>query len=257
MIGPAEQAASPSRRVIRVSAADVVAGPAIENGPSLAQLESFESLGIPSVLQQAVERELTRDETTLWRGRPSRNPAVYPSNPVVARIAAGVCFALGAGILFLSLSLQAPNLGAAGRIALVGFALLFAGAFWLFGALLFRSTAGGISPQARECYVVTNRRAMIAALSLFRQPQVRSFSPLQLMGLERRDSPRLPGAGDVIFEWQLQLGKSANPVAGVQSLDGGPVVKVPVGFLHLDSARSVEALIRQTLLAPLEKHLDR
>jgi hypothetical protein len=195
----------------------------------------------------------------LWVGRPSRNSQAHPRNPMLPWIGMGL-LAL-AGVLFLTclVSAVATRFGA-GQASGCFFSVILAG---VGGVLLLISKADP-SKSCRFCYVVTNRRAMILEVSLWRRgPAAQNYLPQQLLGLERRDNAEVSGAGDLIFEYVLTLpGNSVNPLTG-SFLQQGPSVglsnapqRVPRGFLWLDQVREVEDLIRTTLLLPLEQALD-
>jgi hypothetical protein len=235
--------------VVRVTAADVLTPP--EFRPPTAQ--TLEELGIPASYRQAVEKELTRDEQMLWVGRPSRNPEVHPRNPMLQWI--------GIGMLVFAVALVLLNLLLAGGEV---FGFVFAGALGVIGLAFLIPSFVSPATTCRYCYVVTNRRALLVEISLWqRGPVARSYLPQQLVGLERRDHATVAGAGDLIFQYEFIIpGNTLNPLTGSliqQSSTGGlsnSPQRVPRGFMCLDQAREVEALIRTTLLGQLEQALD-
>jgi hypothetical protein len=82
------------------------------------------------------------------------------------------------------------------------------------------------------CYALTERRAIISEPGLVGRPKLRSYTAdsLRLMRLEEHDD----GTGDLIFE------SPPNRVG----------MDRPVGFLAVEEAREVEALVRRTLFSP-------
>jgi len=252
--GNALQPGTSSNQVLRVSAADVVAGPAAADATMSPGKQSFQELGIPSALQTAVTGELTVDEKVVWLGRPSANPALYPRNPAVAVIAAVVCLALAAGIwLFIFAkpggprSLPGPALGflAFFTVALLGFAAVF---------VLAAQGPAHTPAGCRSCYVLTNRRALVASLFPLVGATVKSWTPDRLLGFERIDAPQVAGAGDLVFGYDIRLAAKTGSLEA-QQLDG-TLAKVPFGFLKIENVRAVEKLLRDTLLLGLERKLD-
>jgi hypothetical protein len=243
--------------VVRVSPADVL--PSAGLRPPTAQ--TFEELEIPANFRQAVERELTGDETLLWVGRPSRNPQVHPQNPLLPVIGGGL-IALAVVIIVTMLVLSAGARPGGGGSNVFGF--VFAGALGVIGLAFMLPLVVNPAKACRYCYAVTNRRALLVEFSLWqRGPVARSYLPQQLLGLERRDNAAVPGAGDLIFEYEFVLpGKTINPLTGSflqQNSTGGmsnSPQRVPRGFMCLDQVREVEGLIRTTLLGQLEEALD-
>jgi hypothetical protein len=234
--------------VVRVSAADVL--PSADLRPPTAQ--TFEELGIPASYRQALEKELTRDEQLLWVGRPSRNPEVH-RNPALQW--AGIGILAFAGVLVLL------NLVLAGGEV---FGFVFAGALAVIGGAFLIPTFVSPATTCRFCYAVTNRRALLVEISLWQRGAVaRSYLPQQLLGLERRDHATVPGAGDLIFEYEFIIpGNTFNARTGslIQPTTTGGVSnapqRVPRGFLWIDQVREVEDLVRTTLLQQLEQALD-
>jgi hypothetical protein len=234
--------------VVRISAADVL--PPSNLQPPTAH--TFEELGIPASYRQAVEKELSGDEKMLWVGRPSRNPELH-RNPTLQWIGIGMLvFAAGLGVI--------NGVLAGGGL----FGFVFAGALGVIGLVFLIPTFVSPATTCRYCYVVTNRRALLVEISLWqRGPVARCYLPQKLLGLERRDHPTVPGAGDLIFEYEFIIpGNTFNARTGslIQPTTTGGVSnapqRVPRGFMHLDQARDVEDLIRTNLLLPLEEALD-
>ncbi len=239
----------------RVGAADVVAagGP-----PPTAQ--TFEDLGIPTAFRQAVEKELSADEQLLWVGRPSRHAQSHPNKKVLSLVAVGLLALAGALLVGCLGSAAAGGKLGAGQAAGCFFSVILAVA----GGMALLIARSDPSKSCRCCYAVTNRRALLVEMSVWRWgPAAQSYLPQQLLGLERRDNPERPGSGDLIFEHVLTMpGNTFNPLTGAMlqqgSIGGLSNVpqRVPRGFLWLDQVREVEGLIRTTLLRELEEALD-
>jgi hypothetical protein len=229
-----------------VTSADVVAP--VE--APLPKLQTYEELGITDVFQKAVQDELTKDEKILWLGRPTKEAAVRP--PLKALMVIGI------GLLVFAAALP---------VLFHGMPFIFPIALALFGILFlvmpkFMNAATGY----QACYVVTNRRALLfergmlgfdpqkVSLSNILGTRCRSYLPHELVGMERRNNPQAPGAGDLIFEYIFTIGQGAllNPgtTGTIQRTDVPN--RTPRGFFFLDNVDGVERLIRTALLANLE-----
>jgi hypothetical protein len=237
----------------RVSAADVVKP---GDGP-LPRLQTYEELEIADVFRKAVEEELSKDEKLVWLGRPSRNPDVHPDPTKIMTF-------IGIGVLvvavLLATVLKAP--------------IFFAVVFGLFGVLFIvapRLLKGKGIGAYQACYAVTNRRALLFergelgidegnALSLKSAfgTRCKSYLPHQLLGLERRSNAKVPGAGDLVFEYIFVVGRNVTKFPGTTGTlqQTNTPQRVPRGFFYLDNVDEVERVVRATLLANLEKKLD-
>jgi hypothetical protein len=222
---------------------------------SLPRLQSFEELGLPAPFQKAVEEELTRDEKLLWLGRPSQNQAVHPPKTVLVVVGAVLLgFAVLLPLLFKGIPFLFPVV------------LVILGVLFLFAPKLL----GGANGYS-ACYVVTNRRAMllekgllgldprnISSLKSIMGIRCKSYHPHELLGMERRNNERVPGAGDLIFEYIFTIGQTSTAFPGttgtVQRTDAPQ--RTPRGFFFIDQVAEVENLIRATLLTNLEKSMD-
>jgi hypothetical protein len=204
------------------------------------RLQTFAELGIPDHLRKAVEEELTKDERLVWLGRPSQNRDVYPDRKVHVFIGIGLLgLAVALGIFVKSLPFIFP--------AVLGFiALPLLASPWLFNPATYY----------QACYVLTNRRAILLERTMAGAKR-RSYLPHELLSLERRSNARVPGAGDLIFEYLFLVGKGFNFPATDNTLRRTDTPqRSPRGFFFLDQVREVEQLIRTTLLDDLEAKLD-
>jgi hypothetical protein len=99
---------------------------------------------------------------------------------------------------------------------------------------------------ARAVYVVTNRRAIVRE----HRRDIRAYDIAKLQSMRRKDSARLKGAGDLIFETEkIHVGGQAAPPLTAPTR--GPRVSTiqrERGFLMLENVKSVEKLIRETLV---------
>jgi hypothetical protein len=235
--------------VARVSAADVIAASSHRAG----SLQSFEELGIPESYRTVVENELTAGEKIVWLGRPSRDKRVHPNNAVILMAGLGlIVFGAGTAILGLATGLGFFPVALGGVLVVIG------------GACQLPRFVDP-SKTCKACYVVTNRRAILLQNSIWAMgaPRAKSYLPHELLGLERRNHPEVPGAGDLIFEYYFATsGTSADGKTGFmhQQLPGMGLNttpnRIPRGFFLLDNVGEVEQLIRTTLLGQLEQSLD-
>jgi hypothetical protein len=212
---------------------------------------TFEGVGLPDYFRKAVEEELTQDEKLVWLGQPSQNPEVHPPKTVFTVI----------GIVILCVAVALPLL-------VRGMPIFFPVALCFFG-FLFLIAPRLINPvhAYQACYVITNRRAILfergvpglhpGATSLL-APRCRSYHPHELLALECRKNPRVPGSGDLIFEYIFSLGGVNTGFPGSQGTiqTSGVPQRIPRGFFYLDRVEEVEQLLRATLLDNLERKMD-
>ncbi|HZP17399.1 MAG TPA: hypothetical protein VFB00_05510, partial [Terriglobales bacterium] len=208
--------------------------------PAPLRLQTFDELGIPDHLRKAVEHELTQDEKLVWLGRPSQNRAVYPDRTVHVWMGVGLLgVAVVLGVMVKGLPFIFP--------AVLGFiALPLLASPWLFNPATYY----------QACYVLTNRRAILVERTMA-GPKRRSYLPHELLSLQRRSNARVPGAGDLIFEYLFLVGTGFNfPATDNTIRRTDTPQRSPRGFFFLDQVREVEQLIRATLLDDLEEKLD-
>jgi hypothetical protein len=195
----------------------------------------FARAEVPEEMRQEIRRELSKNETAVWVGRPCMELVIHSAN--VARML-GIVFLLVSCGLFVGIAF-APA-GATVGLAAVGAMTLLFGVVLTFGRAWALKQAG-----SRAVYLLTNRRALIYQ---HRGLPVKSYNIAQLKNMQRKDSTRLDGAGDLIFETEVLRGLNA----GSHRPDVDAVgAKSPVhhhGFLQLRDVRAVEKLVRETLL---------
>jgi len=152
--------------------------------------------------------------------------------------------------------------------------IFFAVVFGLFGVLFIvapRLLKGKGINAYQACYAVTSRRALLFergnlgidegnALSLKSAlgTRCKSYLPHQLLGMERRGNAKVPGAGDLVFEYIFEIGRNVTQFPGTTGTlqTTNTPQRIPRGFFYLDNVDEVERVIRATLLANLEKKLD-
>lgn len=188
----------------------------------------------PSPSPQArAAAELLPGETLLWAGRPiPARAAAAHGGPALMGIVVGLTFVMRAVLPSLPGGLpdQRPTPpGAAVLVALGGLALC------IVPARAYRRAA-------RTAYAVTDRRAILLEPRLLGGFTARCYGPDRLGALTRRSTP---GAGDdLTFEDNSRTFFRKRPIARR-------------GFLHIEDAAAVEALIRSTLLTPPSGPTDR
>jgi hypothetical protein len=143
-----------------------------------------------------------------------------------------------------------------GVFALLG---LFAAVMPMMGGLMKKMSA-----RHRCCYVLTNRRAIVAFGKVDAQEfNVDSWDALKLREMERKDNKKVKGAGDLIFGYgkKNQLGAGAVMVTtggggsdpfedrgfGPGRMGAPPEPKLPRGFLRIRQVKEIERLVRETL----------
>lgn len=119
--------------------------------------------------------------------------------------------------------------------------LLFMLPFWLVSLCFILSPWRLRTVGARTMYLMTNRRALVLAPTLFRlRPSLKEY-PLE-GGLIREVREAADGSGDVVLDYEERRSKNG-------------VYYVPVGFMHVPQVRRVEEVMRDVLLEEMKAPL--
>ena len=194
---------------------------------------SFESLAepVPEKMQADILAFVAKGEKLLWLGQPSR--ALMASGSWIA-VPFGMLFAaIGIGVCIGGVSFMAQkDVSIAAPLIMFGFGGIFActGLFFCFMPLFIKKFKG-----KRQCYVLTDRRAIICT-SIFGRSDFETFTATQLRQMTRQMNGRVKGAGSLVFQVS-HLGYDAHGHAMNQS----------VGFLHIHDIKKIEELLKRTL----------
>jgi predicted Zn finger-like uncharacterized protein len=201
----------------------------------------FKGLDVPREFQQQIKEELSRGESIVWVGRPSVR--VMQAKAWIAVVIGAVFACIGVGLwVGCVVFLASGNFMPALPMAFFGLVLLAFGVLAMCSRYLI-----GRFRSARDCYILTNRRALVFQNG---GKNVRSYSTFQVAAMNRQDSAWVQGAGDLVFEVETQTRYSGGQYGGVQT------VKIHHGFLSLENVRKVEKLLRETLVdRRIDKHL--
>ena len=170
--------------------------------------------------------ELPPGEKLLWAGAPTPGRAAAASAGPAVIGAIFVLFALG-NVFQAAVARPDParKRTPAWAIALMGLA----------GSALGLVPARAYRRAGRTAYALTDRRALLLEPRLGGGFAIRSYGPDRLGSLARRDSPFGGPAGDLTFEDNSRTIFRKRPITRR-------------GFLQIEDAVAVEALIRATLL---------
>lgn len=119
--------------------------------------------------------------------------------------------------------------------------LLFMLPFWLVSLCFILSPWRLRTVGARTMYLMTNRRALVLAPSLFLLHPTQKEYPLE-GGLIREVREAADGSGDVVLDYEERHSKNG-------------VYYVPVGFMHVPQVRRVEEVMRDVLLEEMKAPL--
>ncbi len=229
---------APAGELARPAKGQKVAPAARTGGSSKLPLLSFEELDVPDAMREAVEAELTSKEKIIWLGRPWMT--MYVGQAKVAAVVGVVLLLAAAGGLGAYFADVIPPavpwyavLAPAGILVLISLLCILA-------PILVKR-----SEHTRPCYVITNRRAMLCEMYGRSRVSITRYNGPQLEEMERKDSWRYPGAGDLVFE--IELSRSGRVPPG-RLISRGDEQTRPIGFLMLQDVAAVEKLLRQTLI---------
>lgn len=177
--------------------------------------------------------DLFEDETVLWAGRPRSSRSAVLAEVPTALLGVGM---FGLGLLSMA-GMLSHGLEPGKALALHRRILLAAcvGA-WTVPTALMMIACPLFARRRMACtyYTLTNLRAIVVEPDFLGRPRVRSFWPPHLRLMEWYDGP--DGTGDLVFC------KASPPAAFPRDY----------GFLGIDRAARVEALIRCSVLAPAD-----
>jgi len=131
------------------------------------------------------------------------------------------------------------SIGGGGQIIQILFTL-FGVPFVLVGLLMLSSPYWARRSAMKTLYALTDRRCIIWQHGL-RTTTVKSYGPDDLGSMSRIE--RKDGAGDVIFVKSIRIRERGS---------SSDTVTTPEGFMAIDDARSLERLIRDTLLTEFD-----
>lgn len=183
---------------------------------------------IPMEFRELVKREVADGERILWFGSASQSPLL-----------GGILFA------FIAAPLIAFSLFFAFVAAVVGMVFRFRLMIFLVpliviavGAVLFSvgKTILGSRRAKKNCYILTDRRAIVIDAGVFGGKSVASFKPERLTTMTRIE--RNDGSGDLIFE------EFTTP-CGMGDNRGYSITRR--GFINIGNVREVEQLVNQMI----------
>ena len=202
---------------------------------------------VPVELREKLLAGLDAREKAVWIGQPS--PQLVLMRNGVWLAASGIGIVIGLLWLFATLLPAAPVRGKA-AVARPSNPLL------PFGMLLASACISAV-PAARwwgarrTCYAITNRRAVVYTEGLFGKSRD-SYSPLEVAGLERRNSWLAAGGGDLVFRTVHVITRSRRP-----AMWNNDIRTVRYGLLAISELSDVEKIVRETLIDPFVDRLNR
>lgn len=195
--------------------------------------------GLPAEMAVRVRDELTPGEAVVWTGQPSHRVTLLN---VLRGALVAVIPSVVVGILVVVFLVPKGNPPNAGGVATVSLFIVLAAS--VCGPL--PSAFVAYHRGAKTCYVLTNRRAIVWVPGFFGEGEFDSYTVAVLQLMRRRDSWFVPEAGDLVFRTQTIVHVWSD---GRQSHRSAQVTRY--GFLGIDDVRSVEKLIRHTLINPV------
>jgi len=190
---------------------------------------------LPDWFVDLIKAELSKKENIVWIGRPSMR--VIQAQAWIA-MPIGLVLIVGA-IVALIFSGTVTEFGLFLGLLLGGLFILLIGSAFTAAPWLVSLTG-----KYRAVYVLTTRRALIweAVTRMRNEEMFSSYLVPQLVKMERRESALVKGAGDLVFGERIVVRSSGGSSGGTRR------EKQPVGFLKMDDVRTVEKMIRETLL---------
>jgi hypothetical protein len=196
---------------------------------------------LPEEARKTLEKTFAKKEKVFWTGRPSVKLIESKAwiglvvGPILVLVGVGICL-LTSGLAFFVVNQTAAKI----MLPIIGgvFGLLF-GAIGAL-AVIFRKRIGG---NVQACYVVTNKFAYIYDANT---QVVRKFSAQELEEMRCQESNSFPGAGDLIFTYDLHGTENVAVNKEVKDKYGG----TPVGFLNIEQVQLVRQMIEEVLIEP-------
>jgi hypothetical protein len=198
------------------------------------RLASSALANLPFELAARVESELQAGENLVWVGQP--RPDLYAKG-AGCLVVFGIFFT-GFSVIWLLLTFGIGFLFfefGGGGLEFTGIPLFVLGLLGLpllvIGIGLMTSPIWRRQQARRICYVLTDRRAIAWEPRLLRSVTVRSYNSAGLGTLTRDENP--DGSGSLVFH---------------EYADSDGSMTHRHGFICIDNVRSVEELVRRTLL---------
>ncbi len=184
-----------------------------------------------------IARELDDREQLIWAGTPDAALMGRRALPIllfgIPWTAFSVFWILGAsGVLF-------GRIGGGAQIIQIVFAL-FGVPFVLVGFAMLSAPIWARRSAKKTLYALTDRRCIIWQHAL-RTTTIKSYGPDDLENMSRVE--RKNGSGDVIFVKSIRIRERGG---------SSDTVTTPEGFMAVDDARTLERLIRDTLLTEFD-----
>ncbi len=208
-------------------------------GRNFGEPERIDSHGAADPMSDPrIEQELDDREELIWAGTPDPSLMSRRALPIlifgIPWTAFSVFWILGAsGVLFGRIG------GGGAQIVQIVFSL-FGVPFVLIGFAMLSAPIWARRSAKKTLYALTDRRCIIWQPSL-RSTTVKSYGPDDLGSMSRLE--RKNGAGDVIFVQSIRIRERGS---------SSDTVTTPEGFMGVEDARSLERLIRDTLLTEFE-----
>jgi hypothetical protein len=188
-------------------------------------------ISLPEELQDRVRAEMRGDEKLLWTGQPIPGHFLQSAIPNML----GGIFVTAFAIFWMAGASGVWGGGTA-RTENLLFSL-FGIPFLLFGLGLLTSPFWMCERASRTCYALTNQRAIIWKPGFF-DMEVRSYHAPQLNRMFRHDYR--DGSGDLIFQDFIMTKDDDGHERATSNKQG---------FIGIKDVRTVENLIRETLLS--------
>ncbi|HEX3315255.1 MAG TPA: hypothetical protein VHR72_10215 [Gemmataceae bacterium] len=201
---------------------------------------------VPVELREKLLAGLDAREKAVWIGQPSPQLVLLRNGTWLA--VSGLGIAIGLLWLFTTLLPAAPARGRAvarpAKNPLLPLGVLLA------SACVSAVPAARWWAARRTCYAITNRRAVVYADGLFGKSRD-SYSPIEVSGMERRNSWLAPNSGDLVFRTVHVITRSSRP-----SVWNNNVRTVRYGLLAISELSDVEKIVRETLIDPFVDRLN-